>query len=145
MARPSVETDTGSSRLYSMVRNIKWEYLVAGISGGVVSTLVLHPLDLVKIRFQGKYFFKLNKTSKISRHINVPLLPEYREFGKDCIITRRTLQSILYRAPIGHKESDIVYFFFRSLPCTLHFLKLTQLFHRTSVRPCWLVDRALRT
>lgn len=27
--------------------------LVAGLSGGVVSTLVLHPLDLVKIRFAG--------------------------------------------------------------------------------------------
>jgi solute carrier family 25 folate transporter 32 len=27
------------------------EHLVAGVAGGVVSTLVLHPLDLVKIRF----------------------------------------------------------------------------------------------
>lgn len=34
---------------------LKWrdmEHLVAGISGGVLSTLVLHPLDLIKIRFQ---------------------------------------------------------------------------------------------
>lgn len=29
----------------------KWEHLVAGVSGGVVSTLVLHPLDLIKVRF----------------------------------------------------------------------------------------------
>ncbi|KAL4217633.1 hypothetical protein ACF0H5_022375 [Mactra antiquata] len=36
----------------SLMQHIKWEYLAAGISGGVVSTLVLHPLDLVKIRFQ---------------------------------------------------------------------------------------------
>jgi solute carrier family 25 folate transporter 32 len=28
--------------------------LVAGISGGVTSTLILHPLDLIKIRFAGK-------------------------------------------------------------------------------------------
>lgn len=31
---------------------VKWEHLVAGVSGGAFSTLVLHPLDLVKIRFQ---------------------------------------------------------------------------------------------
>lgn len=39
---------TGLRRLFSLV---KYENLVAGLSGGVVSTLVLHPLDLVKIRF----------------------------------------------------------------------------------------------
>ena len=33
--------------------NIKYEYMVAGLSGGVISTMVLHPLDLIKIRFQG--------------------------------------------------------------------------------------------
>lgn len=31
--------------------HVKIENLVAGLTGGVVSTLVLHPLDLVKIRF----------------------------------------------------------------------------------------------
>ncbi|KAK1806342.1 hypothetical protein P4O66_004870 [Electrophorus voltai] len=35
-------------RLFS---HVKVENLAAGLSGGVVSTLVLHPLDLVKIRF----------------------------------------------------------------------------------------------
>lgn len=37
-------------------RSVQWDHLshmVAGVSGGVVATLVLHPLDLVKIRFQG--------------------------------------------------------------------------------------------
>lgn len=38
-------------------RSVQWEHLVAGVSGGVVATLVLHPLDLVKIRFQGTIFF----------------------------------------------------------------------------------------
>lgn len=33
--------------------HVKVENLVAGLSGGVVSTLALHPLDLVKIRFAG--------------------------------------------------------------------------------------------
>ncbi|KAG7458099.1 hypothetical protein MATL_G00234520 [Megalops atlanticus] len=35
-------------RLFSYV---KYENLAAGVSGGVMSTMVLHPLDLVKIRF----------------------------------------------------------------------------------------------
>ena len=29
---------------------LRYEHLVAGLSGGVVSTLLLHPLDLLKIR-----------------------------------------------------------------------------------------------
>ena len=39
--------------LLSTFRTVKYEHLVAGISGGVVSTLILHPLDLLKIRFAG--------------------------------------------------------------------------------------------
>ncbi|EZA61844.1 mitochondrial folate transporter/carrier isoform X2 [Ooceraea biroi] len=35
----------------NVLSNFKYEYFVAGISGGVVSTLMLHPLDLIKIRF----------------------------------------------------------------------------------------------
>ncbi|KAK7461636.1 hypothetical protein BaRGS_00033109 [Batillaria attramentaria] len=34
------------------LRHLGFQHLYAGVSGGVVSTLVLHPLDLVKIRFQ---------------------------------------------------------------------------------------------
>ncbi|KAG8441725.1 hypothetical protein GDO86_010781 [Hymenochirus boettgeri] len=37
--------------LRQVIRHVRYENLVAGLSGGVVSTLVLHPLDLVKIRF----------------------------------------------------------------------------------------------
>ncbi|XP_053874366.1 mitochondrial folate transporter/carrier isoform X2 [Malaclemys terrapin pileata] len=37
--------------LRPLFRHVRYENLVAGLSGGVVSTLVLHPLDLVKIRF----------------------------------------------------------------------------------------------
>jgi len=33
--------------------NVKYEHLVAGISGGVASTLALHPLDLLKVRLAG--------------------------------------------------------------------------------------------
>lgn len=36
----------------SIFNHVRWEHLVAGITGGVTSTLVLHPLDLIKVRFQ---------------------------------------------------------------------------------------------
>lgn len=39
----------------SLLNHIKYEHLLAGISGGAISTLILHPLDLMKIRFAGKY------------------------------------------------------------------------------------------
>lgn len=31
--------------------HVKYEHMMAGVSGGVTSTLLLHPLDLIKIRF----------------------------------------------------------------------------------------------
>jgi len=40
----------------SFVNNVKYEYMLAGFTGGVSSTLILHPLDLIKIRFQGQCF-----------------------------------------------------------------------------------------
>lgn len=40
-----------AGRVQQMFTHVKIENLIAGLSGGVVSTLVLHPLDLVKIRF----------------------------------------------------------------------------------------------
>lgn len=41
-----------TSKTPSITRFIRYEHLIAGVSGGVTSTLVLHPLDLIKIRFQ---------------------------------------------------------------------------------------------
>ncbi|XP_057665625.1 mitochondrial folate transporter/carrier-like [Diorhabda carinulata] len=35
----------------SLLSQLKYEHLIAGISGGVTSTLILHPLDVIKIRF----------------------------------------------------------------------------------------------
>lgn len=40
------------SKQKSWLENIKYEYMVGGLAGGIVSTVVLHPLDLIKIRFQ---------------------------------------------------------------------------------------------
>ena len=45
-----------SSRLMrkKLLKNLKVEHLIAGTAGGVSATLLLHPLDLIKIRFQGE-------------------------------------------------------------------------------------------
>lgn len=43
----------GSTRKTTVFSHIRYEHLVAGFSGGVTSTLILHPLDLIKIRFAG--------------------------------------------------------------------------------------------
>lgn len=39
-----------------VLNHIKYEHLIAGISGGAISTLILHPLDLMKIRFAGRLY-----------------------------------------------------------------------------------------
>lgn len=44
-----------AARSKNALPNVKIEHLIAGISGGVTSTLILHPLDLIKIRFAGKF------------------------------------------------------------------------------------------
>ncbi|OWF34946.1 mitochondrial folate transporter/carrier-like isoform X2 [Mizuhopecten yessoensis] len=50
---PSVENGRNSHlRGAGLFHHMKWEHLLAGVSGGVIATLILHPLDLVKIRFQ---------------------------------------------------------------------------------------------
>lgn len=38
------------------IQQLKAEHLIAGISGGITSTLVLHPLDLLKVRLAGNSF-----------------------------------------------------------------------------------------
>lgn len=40
-----------TNRICPIIKHLKYEYLVAGMVGGTVSTLVLHPLDLLKLRF----------------------------------------------------------------------------------------------
>ena len=41
-------------RVSAITKSLRYEHLVAGVSGGVASTLILHPLDLIKIRFAGE-------------------------------------------------------------------------------------------
>lgn len=47
-------SSASSGRKMSLFSHVKYEHLVAGVSGGVTSTLILHPLDLIKIRFAGE-------------------------------------------------------------------------------------------
>ncbi|XP_063220382.1 solute carrier family 25 member 32 [Bacillus rossius redtenbacheri] len=44
-------TSSSSTLTTTVLSHVKYEHLIAGISGGVASTLILHPLDLIKIRF----------------------------------------------------------------------------------------------
>ena len=37
----------------SLRSGVRLEHLLGGIAGGTLSTLVLHPFDLIKIRFAG--------------------------------------------------------------------------------------------
>ena len=55
------ESKTRVQNTLSLSSHVRWQHMVAGVMGGVVSTLVVHPLDLIKIRFQGKtaVFFAL--------------------------------------------------------------------------------------
>ncbi|CAH2285735.1 mitochondrial folate transporter carrier [Pelobates cultripes] len=55
MATPSTSSalpaPPAGNVLSQVFRHVRYENLAAGLSGGVISTLVLHPLDLVKLRF----------------------------------------------------------------------------------------------
>uniref|UniRef100_A0A1A8KP87 Solute carrier family 25 (Mitochondrial folate carrier), member 32 n=1 Tax=Nothobranchius kuhntae TaxID=321403 RepID=A0A1A8KP87_NOTKU len=51
LSNKSMSAVTVAGSLQKVFSHVRIENLVAGLSGGVVSTLVLHPLDLVKIRF----------------------------------------------------------------------------------------------
>ena len=46
----TMSSDPKSSGTFSFLSGIRYEHLVAGVSGGVISTCILHPLDLLKIR-----------------------------------------------------------------------------------------------
>lgn len=48
---------SASNSNIAIIKHVKYEHLIAGVTGGVTSTLLLHPLDLIKIRFAGMYNF----------------------------------------------------------------------------------------
>lgn len=56
MGQPTKPLSNSAPVSKSMFEHVKIEHMVAGFSGGVASTLILHPLDLLKIRFAGNYY-----------------------------------------------------------------------------------------
>lgn len=46
-----MQTTSTTNKYFIWLENVKFEHLVAGIAAGMTSTLVLHPLDLLKVRF----------------------------------------------------------------------------------------------
>ncbi|KAK9881934.1 hypothetical protein WA026_018128 [Henosepilachna vigintioctopunctata] len=48
----------------NFIDHVHYEHLIAGISGGVVSSLILQPLDLLKIRFEVNNEFNYNPKYK---------------------------------------------------------------------------------
>lgn len=55
MGQPTKPLTNTAPVAKSMFEHVKIEHMVAGFTGGVASTLILHPLDLLKIRFAGKH------------------------------------------------------------------------------------------
>lgn len=64
----TMKNSNSSSSKLALLSHIKYEHLVAGISGGVTSTLILHPLDLIKIRFAGKFLCNVLTTKLFFIH-----------------------------------------------------------------------------
>ncbi|CAF0762777.1 unnamed protein product [Adineta steineri] len=60
--------DTLISRVLS---TIQYNQFLAGLSGGVVSSVILHPFDLVKIRFQ------VTETKSLIQNSSLPYRPRY--------------------------------------------------------------------
>ena len=46
----------------SFLSGTKYEHLVSGMTGGVASTLITHPFDLIKLRFAGMFADTVSKT-----------------------------------------------------------------------------------
>jgi len=96
----------GAPRQLNVLSNFKYEYFVAGISGGVVSTLMLHPLDLIKIRFAGE-------CGSLS---HAPLRARARALEKMAAVTlRQHVVSSVFRADERYRAGSIlgqVLFFF---------------------------------
>ena len=43
----------------SFLSGLKYEHFVAGLTAGIVPTLITHPLDLIKLRFAGMLYLLL--------------------------------------------------------------------------------------
>ena len=61
----AVSSDQSSKTKFSFLSGVRYEHLLAGVSGGVIATCILHPLDLLKIRYLCFFFIVDKETSWI--------------------------------------------------------------------------------
>ena len=57
------ETEVVSGPL-SFLWELRYRHLVAGVAGGVTSTLITHPFDLIKLRLAGMRDIRVSDTGK---------------------------------------------------------------------------------
>lgn len=69
MGQPTKTLSNGTPVTKSMFGHLKIEHMVAGFTGGVTSTLILHPLDLLKIRFAGKKYLLFIILFRLTFHV----------------------------------------------------------------------------
>lgn len=55
-------TDRSPNLLFRMFSG--YEHLIGGMSGGLASTLVCHPFDLLRVRYSGMVFWRLGSPLK---------------------------------------------------------------------------------
>ena len=56
----NVKAETARRLPLSFFSGVKYEHLLAGLTGGVVATLATHPFDLIKLRFAGEIVHHIN-------------------------------------------------------------------------------------
>ncbi|VDK23035.1 unnamed protein product [Taenia asiatica] len=61
--------------------HLKWEQMAAGLTSGAVTTVILHPLELAKIRLQVNEGYGAVKTRPVSSHFIGTLREVYRVKG----------------------------------------------------------------
>jgi solute carrier family 25 folate transporter 32 len=64
-----------NNSLFSRVLStIQYHQFIAGLFGGIISSIILHPFDLIKIRFQ------VTETKSTNHHESLPYRPYYKNF-----------------------------------------------------------------
>ncbi len=92
----SDKVSTGRFPDRSPIASFRYEHLAAGITGGVVATLALHPLDLLKIRFAGKFVCAIVIHLSEMPHLLAPLVDDGKSPGRPHYLSlRHALRSIV--------------------------------------------------
>jgi len=90
------------------VQNVKVEHLIAGISGGAVATLMVHPLDLIKVRFQSGASIPRPKLLK-NHTLAIILQDQHRQYlGLTDVVSLWKFKGIkgFYKVNEGHAQAN---------------------------------------